>query len=137
MKKKKCNSLSHIRNPSTWKRLYKLKTQHNPPAHSAFCYYKPKRLWSVRKQMVVYQSLEKRELHNPSPRMSHGNTWKIKTQDGLNMAMEHQSRQLQEPSACPTSQDTEAGGSPTGSRYYFQPVLIDEGDTRKLLYIRS
>lgn len=84
--------------------------------------------------MAVYQSLEKRELHNPSPRMSHGNTWKIKTQDGLN---EHQNRQLQEPCACPTGQDTEAGGLPTGSRYYLQPVLIDEGDTRKLLYIRS
>lgn len=84
--------------------------------------------------MIIYQSLEKRELHNPSPRMGHENTWKINTQDGLN---EHQSRQLQEPSACPTGQDTEAGGSPTGSRYYFQPVPIDEGDTRKLLYIRS
>ena len=88
--------------------------------------------------MVVYQSLEKRELHNPSPRMSHGNTWKAKTQDGLNMAMVgRQKRQLQEPSACPTGQDTEAGGSPTGSRYYFQPVLIDASDTQKLLYIGS
>ena len=60
--------------------------------------------------MVVYQSLEKSERHNPSHRMSHGNTWKVKTQDGLNTAMmEHQSRQLQEPPAHAARQDTEAG----------------------------
>lgn len=60
--------------------------------------------------MVVSQSLEKSELHSPSHRMSHGNTWKVKTQGGLNTAMmEHQSRQLQEPPARAAREDTEAG----------------------------
>ena len=87
--------------------------------------------------MVVYQSLEKSERHNPSHRMSHGNTWKVKTQDGLNTAMmEHQSRQLQEPPAHAARQDT-SRASQKGSRYHFQPVLTEQDNKWKLLYIGS